>query len=481
MLFNSFAFLVFFPVAFAAWWLTPPAWRWLAGLACSYAFYMAWEPVYGLLLLLSTAIDFVVAGRMSATTSEGARRAWLLVSLVSNLGLLFFFKYYNLVAETLNFSLSWLNLPQSSLLLPVGISFYTFQTLAYSIDVYRGHLPAERHFGRFALYVAFWPQLVAGPIERAGRLLPQLHRAARPSALALESGLRLVTWGFFKKLVVGDHLSQVVAAVFDQPEQWPGPIVILASFLFGFSVYCDFSGYSDIAVGTARMLGVDLSRNFLQPFLASSMREHWARWHITLSHWFRDYLYIPLGGNRGSAWASAGRVLLVFWLCGMWHGAGWSFGLWGLANGAALVVERALQAPVTRIARVLGLSTEGWLADRFGQAWQLSAVTVSYVFFRADDLAHAERVFAGWAQTPGRALTLEPWVELARAIGGGLGWLSLWLLMVPLVEALDQAMHPPAEAEVRRPLRQWAADLLLLFAVLSLGEFSAKTFFYFQF
>lgn len=345
MLFNSVAFSIFFPVVILTYFLLAARYRWLWLLAASYYFYMSWRAEYILLILISTSVDYFAAQRMSQVEDPPQRRRYLILSLVSNLGLLFVFKYYNFFGESIT-SLAQLanvdvNVLRLDVLLPVGISFYTFQTLSYTIDVYNGKIQPENNYGIFALFVAFFPQLVAGPIERPSKLLPQLRQLdviGNFDYARVTEGLRLMLWGFFKKVVIADRLAIYVNLVFNAPEGQPAILVATATLFFAFQIYCDFSGYSDIAIGVAKVLGVDLTINFRRPYLSRSIAEFWRRWHITLSTWFRDYVYIPLGGNRVSLPRWHINILIVFLVSGLWHGASWTFAIWGLIHGVTYLI-----------------------------------------------------------------------------------------------------------------------------------------------
>ncbi|CAN5908465.1 hypothetical protein BH23GEM7_BH23GEM7_20090 [soil metagenome] len=341
MLFNSLQFLFFFPVVVALYFATPHRFRWTLLLAASYYFYACWKPEYLLLIIASTLVDYGAALGMGAAATQARRKAFLALSLGSNLGLLFAFKYFNFFNESARALFDQFNLfygvPAFDVLLPVGISFYTFQTLSYTIDVYRGQREPERHLGIFALYVSFFPQLVAGPIERSTRLLPQFFEKHEFSADRVSSGLRLILWGFFKKIVIADRLAIYVNEVYGNPAGFDGPTLLLATYFFAFQIYCDFSAYSDIAIGAARVMGFELMQNFRRPYFARSIHEFWQRWHISLSTWFRDYVYIPLGGNRVPFWRWYVNLFAVFLVSGLWHGANWTFVVWGGLHGFYLV------------------------------------------------------------------------------------------------------------------------------------------------
>jgi D-alanyl-lipoteichoic acid acyltransferase DltB (MBOAT superfamily) len=350
MLFNTQPFAIFFVAVFCGAWLLRRSDRprILFLLAASYVFYGWWSWKFLGLIVFSTALDYVVGRAMGSATRPGRRRALLLVSLVGNLGVLGFFKYWNFFATELVSGLADFGLTVSpltlDLILPVGISFYTFQSLSYTIDIYRRQLEPEPDFSRFALFVAFFPQLVAGPIVRARHFLPQLRQTPvlRPSEF--ESGLWLIFVGLVKKVVIADYLGRTLVDPFwVDPGSYGGVISLIAVYGYAFQIYCDFSGYSDIAIGTGRLLGFDLGSNFRAPYRSTSPRELWTRWHISLSSWLRDYLYIPLGGNQGGMVATARNLMITMLLGGLWHGASWMFVAWGGFHGLLLAIGRILQ------------------------------------------------------------------------------------------------------------------------------------------
>ncbi len=402
MLFNSYSFLIFFPMVVAGYYALSPRHRWVLLLAASYYFYMCWKPEYIVLVFLSTLIDYGAALAMGRFETRKARRPYLLLSLTSNLGLLFTFKYFNFFSNSVNALFESFNIfahaPTFDLLLPVGISFYTFQTLSYSIDVYRGRQAPERHFGIFALYVSFFPQLVAGPIERSERLLPQFRQEHVYDYRRVVSGLQLMLWGLFKKVVIADRLAVYVNAVYNQPGEHFGLHVLIASYFFAFQIYCDFSGYSDMAIGAARVMGYDLMINFRQPYFAKSIREFWARWHISLSTWFRDYLYIPLGGNRVSRERWFFNLFAVFAISGLWHGANWTFIIWGSLHGLYLIGgvladevrdRLAFHSEIPANMRAAGFVLPPWFRKGFQIALTFHLVLLGWVFFRAGSVSDA--------------------------------------------------------------------------------------------
>lgn len=344
MLFTSFQFLLFFVVIFSLYWITPSKYRWILLLIASYFFYISWEPAYIILILTSTLIDYLLCKNLTQSNYKRKSRLGLTLSIFLNLGLLFFFKYFNFFQSSLALVLGKMGIDYepsySSFLLPVGISFYTFQTLSYSIDVYRRKIPVEKHLGKFALYVAYFPQLVAGPIERADTLLKQFNQKATLQLQNLKEGATLFIWGLFKKVVVADNLRILADHTFDNFQFQSGSEVLFATFAFTVQLYADFSGYSDMAIGISRMLGIRLSTNFKTPYFSQNLTEFWRRWHITLSSWFRDYVFIPMGGSMTGRFRLYRNLFIVFVLSGIWHGAAWSFAIWGILHGTLIIIEK---------------------------------------------------------------------------------------------------------------------------------------------
>jgi len=473
VLFNTVLFWLFFVVVWLLHRLTPKAWRWGVLLIASYTFYGVWSPPYLLLLAVSTTVDWWAASRMAAADRRGARRAWLGVSITSNLGMLGVFKYWDFfnqsAVDLFAFGGFVWDAPELGLLLPVGISFYTFQTLSYSVDVYRGKLEPEPNLLRFALYVSFFPQLVAGPIERAGHLMPQLRSGGSADTAAMASGAQRALWGLFKKVVIADRLALYVDAVYTDPATHSAPTLLLATYAFAFQIYADFSGYSDIAIGCARMLGYDLRENFRRPYLATSIRDFWRRWHISLSNWLRDYVYIPLGGSRHGERRTIAALVITMLLGGLWHGASWTFVIWGGLQGLMLVGSRATLARRDRWWAKWGDSTR--VRDVFRVIVTFHLVCLSWVFFRAESLADAVGVLEGIASRPGN-LFIDPHT-LSHA--------SLGLLVLVAVEGA-QALRASSDRPVHVPaaLRLIGAYALCLLVVLA-GVAGGSQFIYFQF
>ncbi|MGH8916217.1 MAG: MBOAT family O-acyltransferase [Acidimicrobiia bacterium] len=376
MFFNSLVFALFLPTLVGLYWILPHRWRAYLLLVASYVFYGWWDVRFLSLIMISTVVDWYVSRRLDSTEGESQRRRWLLVSVISNLGMLGFFKYWNFFTDSAATLLASMglepNLPTLQVVLPVGISFYTFQTLSYVIDVYRKDLESEPKLTQFALFVAFFPQLVAGPIERARHLMPQLR--------SLPNSMRQIDWsgsallvarGLFRKVVIADGLAPLVNEVFATPGRYGSITVAAGVIAFSLQIYGDFAGYTDIARGTARLFGVDLMENFKAPYLSKGFSEFWRRWHISLSTWLRDYLYVPLGGNRNGRWRTYRNLMITMLLGGLWHGAAWGFLLWGGLHGAYLAIERWIRdrrraSTATRlpVALVFGVVTLTWIPFR---------------------------------------------------------------------------------------------------------------------
>lgn len=398
MIFNSLQYLVFFPVITALYFITPFRHRWLLLLAGSYYFYMSWNVKFVFLIIFSTAFDYFIALAMDKTDNEKLRKRLVMLSIFLNLTFLFIFKYLTFFTEQTQHLVHYFGLdialPNFNILLPVGISFYTFQTLSYTIDVYKRKIKPERHFGIFALYVSFFPQLVAGPIERSDNLLPQFHKNKPFDYEMVTGGLKLMAWGFFKKLVIADRAAVIVNTVYNNPSGYDnGAYFIIATVAFAFQIYGDFSGYSDIAIGSARVLGFNLMRNFDRPYSAAGIAEFWRKWHISLSSWFKDYLYIPLGGSRVSFSRWAFNIFVVFLVSGLWHGASWTFILWGAVHGVLQILQRTL-SPYFR--KYFGFLYSGKFSGLGNMIFVISTfvfVNLAWVLFRANNISDALYIF----------------------------------------------------------------------------------------
>jgi D-alanyl-lipoteichoic acid acyltransferase DltB (MBOAT superfamily) len=403
LLFNSLEFAVFLVFVLALYLCLPQRAQNRMLLVASYVFYGAWDWRFLGLIALSTLIDYAVGLRIAASDDPARRKRWVVVSIVSNLGILGAFKYAGFFAASLGRLGEALGLdvspPVLSIVLPVGISFYTFQTLSYTIDVYRGLLKPTRNLLDFALFVSFFPQLVAGPIERATRLLPQIEGARRTTSQQLASGAWLILWGTFKKVVVADNLGALVNAVYAPGAEPTGLEVLFATYAFAFQIYGDFSGYTDVARGVARLLGVELMLNFDLPYLATSPADFWRRWHISLSSWLRDYLYIPLGGNRKGRARTYVNLMLTMLLGGLWHGAAWTFVVWGAYQGLLLALHRALAPWLARVAPTTAAGRAAWWLVRVVVTFHL--VCLGWLVFRAASLDDVLRLLGTLLGAPG--------------------------------------------------------------------------------
>lgn len=389
MLFNSLDFAIFLPIVFAAFWIIPNRFRWVVLLISSYYFYMSWNAKYVFLIFMTTFISYLAGIILEKVHSKKAKNVTVFFTVAVCIGTLFVFKYFNFFVDTVTdiFSMFAIKLHPVTLklLLPVGISFYTFQTLSYVIDVYRGDIKAEHHFGKYATFVSFFPQLVAGPIERSSNLLPQINKEFVFSYDQASYGIKMVAWGLFKKMVVADMLAIYVDQVYNNTESFNGFASVIAMCFFSVQIYCDFSGYSDIAIGVAKMFNIELMTNFRSPYFSSSVKEFWSRWHISLSTWFRDYIYIPLGGNRCSKPRYCFNILVTFLISGLWHGANITFILWGAMHGFVQMLETLIKKK----------KKKSKAPFKFSFKWAFSAIgvfifcTITWVFFRADTISDA--------------------------------------------------------------------------------------------
>jgi alginate O-acetyltransferase complex protein AlgI len=476
MLFNSISYLFFLPVVFLFYWGLFKRSSKLQNiflLIASYLFYGWWDYRFLALIAASSLVDFFIGRFLKKTGNEIHRKALLSLSLLLNLGLLGFFKYYNFFIES--WVDSWANLgvemevSSLNIILPVGISFYTFQTLSYTIDVYRRKIEPSSSILNFSVFVAFFPQLVAGPIERAKHLLPQFSKKRIFSEERAISGIHLILWGLFKKIVIADSCAIYVNAIFDNYENMNSASLLLGAFYFAFQIYGDFSGYSDIAIGTGRLLGFDLMRNFNFPYFSRNIAEFWRRWHISLSTWFRDYLYIPLGGSRGSKWQQLRNVFIIFLASGFWHGANWTFVIWGGLH--ALFFLPLLFRNQNR--RHLNQVAENKMLPSFKELLQMlctfGLTSFAWIFFRADSLVHAlnfiKRIFTNHSLEI-QYLSIERYnIEMLLIIG-----------IFILLEWVHRHFEHPFIGSFK-----WVKIILIILMLLTLGVYSEKQeFIYFQ-
>jgi len=485
MLFNSLEFLIFFPIVVFIYFIIKKKHRWIFLLFASYYFYMCWKPEYVFLIIISTVIDYFAGLQMGKTNCSKKRKLFLLLSLVSNLGILFGFKYLNFVNESVKALLDQFNIfygiSEFNIILPVGISFYTFQTLSYSIDVYRGARASEKHFGIFALYVVFFPQLVAGPIERSTRLIPQLHKTKDFDYSAVANGFKLILWGLFKKVVIADRLAIYVNSVYNNPYDYSGLPLILSTIFFAFQIYCDFSGYSDIAIGAARILRINLMDNFKQPYFSKSISEFWKRWHISLSTWFKDYLYIPLGGNRVTKWRWYYNLFIVFLVSGLWHGANWTFIIWGAIHGFYLIFSIWSASLRKTIIAFFHINKTPILHKYLKIFITFFLVCFSWIFFRANNLSEAIYIITHLFTDLSNTQMLK---YIETGFGFGLHSFIIALSAIIFLEIMEifQRKNIFIKMLYRKPISiRLAAYSLLIFCIILFGKFSLNQFIYFQF
>lgn len=502
MLFNSLHFAVFFPTVTLLYFAMPNRWRWALLLAASCYFYMAFIPVYVLILGFTIVVDYV-AGLLIESAAGRRRRMYLALSVVANVGTLAVFKYFNFFIDNWNALSSALgfqaSLPGLSLLLPIGLSFHTFQAMSYTIEVYRGHQPAERHFGIYALYVMFYPQLVAGPIERPQHLLHQFREIHEYERDRVARGLTLMAWGLVKKIVIADQLGALVAPAYARPENYAGVPLLLATVCFAFQIYCDFSGYSDVAIGSAEVMGFRLMRNFDNPYLATSIADFWKRWHISLSTWLRDYVFLPVSyalsrrldrdtwlGVRHDVWVYGTASVFTMLLSGLWHGAAWTFVFWGALHGVYLAFGFATRRTRKRVAK----AATRWVGPRVVTFIQtvttFALVCVGWVFFRARSFGEASTILT--SMTAG--------LNRGSLTAGGDGFVSLMLLNDPVtvfgvgvllalvlrVEAYNQRRDVRAWLAGTKPFARWSIYYALVVLILVFAEVDRQQpFIYFQF
>lgn len=396
MLFNSIDFAIFLPIVFSLYWLISNKGLKLQNLlivAASYLFYGWWDWRFLSLILFSSTVDYIVGLKLLKENNQNRRKILLWTSIIVNLGFLGFFKYYNFFLDNFitAFSFFGTEIKANSLniILPVGISFYTFQTLSYSIDVYKRKLEPTKDFIAFAAFVSFFPQLVAGPIERATYLLPQFYKKRIFDYTKAADGMRQILWGLFKKVVIADNCAEFANHIFNNSDHYSGSTLVIGALFFAFQIYGDFSGYSDIAIGTARLFGFDLKRNFNFPYFSRDIAEFWRRWHISLSTWFRDYLYIPLGGSRGNDWLKIRNIFIIFIVSGFWHGANWTFIVWGALNALyflPLMLTNSNRSNMDVVAHGKNLPS---LKELMFMLTTFGLTTFAWIFFRANDIFHA--------------------------------------------------------------------------------------------
>lgn len=477
MLFNSLEFLFFFPVVTTLYFVLPHAARWSLLLIASCAFYMAFIPQYVLILFLTITIDYAAGIFIERTPNRRLKRIYLVVSLVATVLVLAVFKYFNFlnenvarIAQLLHWNYGIENL---KIILPIGLSFHTFQSMSYVIEVYRGNQKAEKHYGIYALYVMFYPQLVAGPIERPQNLLPQFRERHAFDYTRVTNGLKLMAFGFFKKVVIADSLATVTAPVFTTPTDYAGHPLIIAILLFTFQIFCDFSGYSDIAIGSAQVMGFKLMENFNRPYASASIAEYWRRWHISLSTWFKDYVYIPLGGSRVSRPRLYFNLFVTFLISGLWHGANWTYVIWGAMNGLYIIVSNITEPLRTSIADRMGISSFPRLQRAWRVVFTFCLISFGWIFFCArsigDSIYMLTHLFDGFV---GRS-TYTHLVVPGPAL--------LFILVLELVQYAHRDRGTRALYAHKPAVVRWSFYYAMVLCILIFGSSTEQKFIYFQF
>ena len=492
MLFNSLHFIIFFVVVTSLYFSLPYKYRWQLLLGSSSYFYMAFLPIYILILGFTIVVDYFAGIYIEG--SEGRKRKFFLIlSIIANVGVLAIFKYYNFLNGNLSSFLAGIgyenHVPNLSILLPIGLSFHTFQAMSYTIEVYRGNFKAERHFGIYALYVMFYPQLVAGPIERPQNVIRQFHQKHNFDYERVVDGLKLMAWGMFKKVVVADRLAMLTDPVFNSPSEYPAITLALATFFFSFQIYCDFSGYSDIALGSAKVMGFRLMKNFDRPYSARSISEFWTRWHISLSSWFRDYLYIPLGGSRVVIPRWYFNLFFVFVVSGLWHGANWTFIIWGALHGFYLVFGIVTAQLRKKIKSVLSIDKINWLNNLIKVSTTFTLVTIAWVFFRANGVRNAIYILK---QLPYSLSEVYFFLTTGNLYLGrtdlsadlSVVYLLLCLFLIIFLETVQflHSKYDLLKSLNERPIYvRWTFYYAMVLTVIYFGTFENRQFIYFQF
>ena len=498
MLFNSIQFLLFFPIVLLVYYVLPMKVRYLWLLVSSYYFYMCWNAKYAILLVISTIVTYLSGLLLEKIKQAGMdephsikwKKCVVAGSFIINLSILFYFKYinfaFNLIAGLLGSINIHLNAPKVDVLLPVGISFYTFQALSYTMDVFRDEIYAERNIFRYALFVSFFPQLVAGPIERSKNLLKQLAQPGKFRFENLREGTLLMIWGYFLKLVIADRIALFVDTVYGDHSTYGGWYLIIATVLFAFQIYCDFAGYSTIAMGSAKILGIQLMENFNAPYLSSSVSEFWRKWHISLTSWFKDYLYIPLGGNRKGKVRKYFNKMVVFLISGLWHGASLSFVVWGGLNGVYQVVGEIIAPYKDRFTRRFRIRKNLLCYSLLRVVVTFILVDISWIFFRADGLKDAIRIIKHMF------FVTNPWILFDGSLYTcGLSLSEFWLMIFALMVLLLSDYCKYKGIVIRKVIMAqdgWFRYIFIAFAIMTVLVFGKygpaydqANFIYFQF
>ncbi|MCZ2479759.1 MBOAT family O-acyltransferase [Aquirufa nivalisilvae] len=483
MQFNSFSFAIFLPIVYLLYWFGTKGNLKLQNillLVSSYIFYACWDWKFLFLLIFSTLLDYFTGIKINQSKGHKKKLFWLWLSIVVNLGFLGVFKYYNF------FALSFVNLLASTglkvhletlnIILPVGISFYTFHGLSYVIDIYKDKIKPERNFIDYSLFVSFFPLLVAGPIERATHLLPQIIKKREFNYLKAVDGLKQILWGLFKKIVIADNCAEYANVIFNNSQEYTGSTLLLGALFFTFQIYCDFSGYSDIALGTARLFGIELLRNFAFPYFSRDIAEFWRRWHISLSSWFKDYLYFPLGGSKLGKLITIRNTLIIFLVSGFWHGANWTFIVWGFLNALYIMPSIIFNTNRNNLDIVASGRYIPSLRELLSMGLTFCLTVFAWIFFRANDLNHA---FSFISEIFSSSLLSIPYF---RGIGNAVIIVPIIFLFMLIEWIGREGQYAISHVGItwKRPIR-YLFYYLLLFMILYFGNFNESQFIYFQF
>ncbi len=488
MLFNSFEFLLFFPIVTIIYFLLPHKFRWFHLLVASCVFYMYFIPVYILILFLTIIIDYF-AGIMIENAADKRKKRFLIMSIFANVGVLAVFKYYNFFIQNINEALHLTNKANALLLLnimlPIGLSFHTFQAMSYTIEVYRGKQKAEKHFGIYSLYVMFYPQLVAGPIERPQNMIHQFYEHHKLEYENVSKGMRLILWGLLKKIVIADRLSIATDAIFNKPSHYSGITLAIGTFFFAFQIFCDFSGYSDIAIGAARVMGFRLMTNFNKPYHSRNISEFWKRWHISLSTWFRDYLYISLGGNRVSIPRMYFNLFFVFLVSGFWHGANWTFIIWGALHGFYLIFALFTKKHIDIIATKTGIKAKRHLNNLLNVISTFILVDFAWIFFRANNIKDAFYIVNKLLYIPSEIIKVihtkkTTFLNIPDFIDVLLPCFAC-ILFLEIAHIVQVKYRLEDTFDKKSAFLRWSLYYLGIFALIYLGVYEKHQFIYFQF
>lgn len=483
MLFNSINFAIFLPIVFILYWFVTKQNLKLQNillLAASYFFYACWDWRFLFLLFFSTCLDYYTGIKMADSKNQNSKRFWFWLSILVNLGFLGFFKYYNFFITSFSDAISQFGLTVNpwtlNIILPLGISFYTFHGLSYVIDIYKGKIKAEKNFITYSVFVSFFPLLVAGPIERATHLLPQIQEKRSFDYTKAADGLRQILWGLFKKVVIADNCAVYADMIFNNSSDYSGSTLVAGALFFAFQIYGDFSGYSDIAIGTARLFGIELLRNFAFPYFSRDIAEFWRRWHISLTSWFRDYLYIPLGGSKGGTWMKVRNIFIIFIVSGFWHGANWTFIAWGVLNAIYFLPLMLTSNNRNNLAIVAQGKVVPAMKEFFYMLFTFCLVVFAWIFFRAENIEHAVSYVSGILSPS--LFTMPKFAGMHRA-----SVTILLIIVFMLVEWFGREQQYAIRdlgLNWKRPVR-WAMYSFLVFLIGMFMQTKETPFIYFQF